>query len=270
MKLNECKNWGYFINDTNRAKVGMSEFDMVVVDAYNSDGNFWTQDDVRVMKDKDKLLLAYLSIGEAEDYRWYWKDRWNKKKPNWLGKENSDWKGNYTINSWWDQEWRDIITSCLDHIIRAGFDGVYLDKVDVYDDLGGSESLRNKMVSYISDIVAFCKKRNPKFYIVPQNAQDLLDDPKYVAVIDGIGIEDLYFTGDADGNKGTVTPAGELNEKLALLENMKSAHKPVFVIDYVSGKLWKNCREKIVTLNYIPTCGPRDLSDLRSLKEVWG
>lgn len=37
---------------------------------------------------------------EAEDYRFYW----NKKKPNWIVKENENWEGKY-----WSPEWKSII-----------------------------------------------------------------------------------------------------------------------------------------------------------------
>ena len=46
------------------------------------------------------MIIAYLSIGEAEDYRFYW----NKKKPNWIVKENENWEGKY-----WSPEWKSII-----------------------------------------------------------------------------------------------------------------------------------------------------------------
>ncbi len=31
-----------------------------------------------------RLVVAYMSIGEAEDYRYYWKDEWGKNAPDWL------------------------------------------------------------------------------------------------------------------------------------------------------------------------------------------
>lgn len=46
------------------------------------------------------MVIGYLSIGEAEDYRFYW----NKKKPNWIVKENENWEGKY-----WSPEWKSII-----------------------------------------------------------------------------------------------------------------------------------------------------------------
>lgn len=36
-------------------------------------------------------MLVYLSVGEAEDYRPYWKAAWKKRPPAWLGSSNSAW-----------------------------------------------------------------------------------------------------------------------------------------------------------------------------------
>ena len=47
-----------------------------------------------------RIVLAYLSIGEAEDYRSYWQRDWSVSPPAWLGAENPDWPGNYAVNYW--------------------------------------------------------------------------------------------------------------------------------------------------------------------------
>jgi len=114
-------------------------FDLVVMD-YEDDGGPYTPDEISALKQKSgAILLAYMSIGEAEDYRFYWKDEWSKrsKRPDWIEGENPDWKGNYLVH-YWDEAWREIIfgtdSSYLDVIISQGFDGVYLDKIDSYED----------------------------------------------------------------------------------------------------------------------------------------
>ena len=44
-------------------------------------------------------MFAYLSLGEAEDYRFYWQPSWNSRKPAWLHGENPGWRGNYLVDS---------------------------------------------------------------------------------------------------------------------------------------------------------------------------
>jgi cysteinyl-tRNA synthetase len=74
-----------------------------------------------------------MSIGEAENYRFYWEDTWNSNSPDWLVEENPSWEGNFKVE-YWNDHWKEIIsrdeTSYLNKIINAGFDGVYLDIID--------------------------------------------------------------------------------------------------------------------------------------------
>ena len=83
-----------------------------------------------------RLVIAYMSIGEAEDYRFYWRKEWDYRPPVWLGDENPDWDGNFKVH-YWEPEWQEIIfgqeNSYLDKILEAGFDGVYLDIIDAFE-----------------------------------------------------------------------------------------------------------------------------------------
>ncbi|MEE8372615.1 MAG: endo alpha-1,4 polygalactosaminidase [Dehalococcoidia bacterium] len=80
--------------------------------------------------------IAYMSIGEAEDYRYYWQEEWGSSSPSWLAEENPDWTGNYKVR-YWDPVWQRIIyredDSYLRKILDAGFDGVYLDIIDAFE-----------------------------------------------------------------------------------------------------------------------------------------
>ncbi len=77
-----------------------------------------------------------MSIGEAEDYRYYWNTSWTSNPPDWLAAENPDWPGNFKVQ-YWHQDWQDIIfgnnNSYSKKIIDAGFDGVYLDIIDAFE-----------------------------------------------------------------------------------------------------------------------------------------
>lgn len=137
--------------------MGKTRFDLAVVD-YSRDGSEdtrFTARQIKTLKNSPggkKLILAYMSIGEAEDYRWYWKKNWDanhdgipdKGAPSWLGPSNPEWWGNYKVK-YWKPGWQAIIlgssTSYLDKIIESGFDGVYLDIIDAYEYWGpGGES----------------------------------------------------------------------------------------------------------------------------------
>lgn len=127
--------------------LGESQFDLVVLD-YSFDGSEameFTPEEVASLKNRLRgKVLAYLSIGEAEDYRWYWREEWDADHegqpdpgaPEWLDAENPDWPGNYKVR-YWHAGWQEIIFAYLDRILAQDFDGVYLDLVDAYEHYEG-------------------------------------------------------------------------------------------------------------------------------------
>jgi cysteinyl-tRNA synthetase len=116
-----------------------SEHDLLIIDLFYH-GIALTPSEVDTLKVKDgggsRLVICYMSIGEAEDYRYYWKEEWKDDPPAWIDEENHDWEGNYKVR-YWDRIWHSIIYGSdgafADRIISAGFDGVYLDLIDAFE-----------------------------------------------------------------------------------------------------------------------------------------
>lgn len=121
------------------AVVAATNYDAVIIDLFY-DGTELTPAEVASLKTKDnggsRLVIAYLSIGEAEDYRYYWQADWTASPPSWLAGENPDWPGNYKVR-YWNAAWQDIIFggngTYTKKIIDSGFDGVYLDIIDAFE-----------------------------------------------------------------------------------------------------------------------------------------
>ncbi len=144
--LNEAKNFLYLINpDKYSSKEDFiqslenTNYDILIIDAFFN-GEPLSENDVQRLKIKanggKRLVISYMSIGEAEDYRYYWKDEWKTNPPEWLDNENPDWEGNYKVK-YWMKNWQDVIygnsNSYLYKILKAGFDGVYLDIIDAFE-----------------------------------------------------------------------------------------------------------------------------------------
>ncbi len=116
-----------------------TDYDLLITDAFYGDELF-TPADMEALRVKanggKRLVVAYMSIGEAEDYRYYWQDDWKKHPPSWMANENPEWEGNYKVK-YWEKEWQEIIfgneDSYLQKILDAGFDGVYLDIIDAFE-----------------------------------------------------------------------------------------------------------------------------------------
>ena len=144
--LSDAKNFLYLINGNGFSSkdefinsLKNTNYDLIITDLFQNDSPF-TASETAKLKIKNsgasRLLICYMSIGEAEDYRYYWKKEWKQRKPSWLEKENPEWKGNYKVK-YWDTEWKSIIfgsdDAYLDRILAAGFDGVYLDIIDAFE-----------------------------------------------------------------------------------------------------------------------------------------
>lgn len=122
------------------AALAATNYDLLILDAYDPDENPLTAADVASLKTKanggTRLVLAYMSIGEAENYRFYWQESWQPGSPRFIAEENLDWPGNYKVR-YWDPDWQAIIAgnsgSYTQKLLDAGFDGVYLDIIDAFE-----------------------------------------------------------------------------------------------------------------------------------------
>ena len=144
--LDDAKNFLYIIDpgmfdskDEFLEALQETDYDILLIDLFY-DETALTADDIETLKIKSnsgsRLVIAYMSIGEAEDYRYYWDDSWRVGSPEWIGAENHYWEGNYKV-SYWDKEWQAVIYgndgAYLDMIMDAKFDGVYLDIIDAFE-----------------------------------------------------------------------------------------------------------------------------------------
>jgi cysteinyl-tRNA synthetase len=144
--LAEAQNFLYLINpeafeerEDLVAALRATNFDVLIIDAFFN-GSILNNTEVASLKVKanggTRLVISYMSVGEAEDYRYYWNVGWDHNRPSWMAGENPDWDGNYKVR-YWKSEWKAVLfgspDAYLDRVIDAGFDGVYLDLVDAYE-----------------------------------------------------------------------------------------------------------------------------------------
>lgn len=112
-----------------------TNYDLIITDAFFNDGTPWTSAEIARLKVKPngarRLVASYISIGEAESYRYYWQSSWKKNPPSWLACENPNWPENYNVK-YWDPAWQNIVHEYLNKILDAGFDGIYMDIVDAF------------------------------------------------------------------------------------------------------------------------------------------
>lgn len=271
--LLDAKSWAFQLKNLGpeqQAKIAASPFDLVVIDSeqFPEEKEIpLTREEVERMKKKPdgsrRLVIAYFSVGEAENYRYYWKPEWNRQKPSWVGKENKQWGGNYLVQ-YWNPTWQDIIMggpkSFADQVINSGFDGFYIDRVDAYYYYGDTNEKRNQMADFIIKLASYIRSKKPDALILAQNAEELLDRPAYVQAIDGIAKEDLVY-GISHTEK--MNPADDISHSSKLLSSAKQSGKAIFVIEYLTKLDFINvAKAKTRDLGFVLYVGPRGLAEL--------
>jgi len=144
--LNDAQNYLYAIGingefptkDSLINTLKNTNFDIILIDLFFNDIEL-TKKDVEQLKIKanggKRLVISYMNIGSAENYRYYWKDSWRLHHPLWLKKPYEGYEDEIWVK-FWKQDWQDIIlgndNSYTKKIINASFDGVYLDNVEAY------------------------------------------------------------------------------------------------------------------------------------------
>lgn len=284
-RLAGANDWLYVLQhdgDATPAAIAASDFDVAVMD-YSFDGGEsgeFAPSEIAAIQTSGKIVLAYMSIGEAGDYRFYWDPTWNDDPPPdpdapaWLGPENPDFPGDFKVR-YWDAAWQSIIfgvtsgpnESWLDRVIDQGFDGVYLDIIDAFQYWSDGEEVatektrlqaRTDMVAFVAAIADHARTTRgmSDFLVFPQNAVDIIvaDDfetvdslgTSFLGVIDGIGAEDTFY------DELTAQPSVEVSYTTGLLDLYRTgagATRLVINVDYTWDEANPNEASNIVRYN---------------------
>lgn len=208
-----------------------------------------------------RLLLAYVDIGQAEDYRTYWGDDWiaptadARGDPDFLVTVDPDgWSGNYPV-AYWREDWKALwlgSSGIVADLARAGFDGIYLDWVEAYDDCAVIAAAEDDGVDPAAEMITFIEELGEAgravvedFLVAAQNATYLIDeDPaRYSAAIDALAVEDTWFHGagdaewddpDAGDQRSPERYEGQWSteNRLAAYATYLDRGLPVFSVDY--------------------------------------
>ena len=137
-----------------------------------------------------RLVLAYVDIGQAEDYRTYWQPEWTPPTlegpgdPDFMVSVDPDgWEGNYPV-AYWDPDWQQIIFGGAGSVVQAvlddGFDGIYMDWVGgCEEDAVVARAARDgvdpaeEMIRFIRRLRHAARQRDDQFLLIAQSPVDL-------------------------------------------------------------------------------------------------
>lgn len=205
---------------------------------------------------KETILIAYISIGEAEDYRGYWKDI---EGADWIIGRNPNWEGNYYVD-YTDSEWQQLILEVvIPGIIEQEFKGLMLDTIDTYYVLEnmGKVDAKKSMAEFIHKI----HKTYPSLLLISNNGFDILEIIS--EDISGILTEDIFMMVDFDNDSYKKVPKEDSEYKLDILQGIQKKHNlPIFVIDYIPSdnrKMIEENIEKLKQLKFLPYIAEKNL-----------
>lgn len=281
----EVRDWGYQLQGSPRdpldpQTLAAAPHDLLVVD-FSRDGREatrFTPDEVKTMQRREggrrRVVVAYLSIGEASEFRAHWRREWTRTgrarsrltpaAPAWLGPVNPDWPESRKVR-YWDPDWRRVLvntegTGWLDQIVAQGFDGAYLDIVDAYFFWGAEakpsdrragdpvdeQDAARRMAALIVALAEHARRSAPDFFLIPQNGAFLVNDLRHgdePAEDDEKLIAQYYDAIGAIANEDTYyrgdadenNPLDVDDEKVEVLKReFLGMGKPVLVVDYLN------------------------------------
>ncbi|KPF66542.1 hypothetical protein IP69_14610 [Bosea sp. AAP35] len=265
--LHDARSWGVQYQNVDISILVESPLDLIVLDPSLNDsaGRFISAQEMAALKRKPdggrRLVIGYLCIGEADLKRWYWPPQWRSRLPAWVGPENINWPGSRVVR-YWDRRWQEMIVtgsaSILSKIIDLGFDGVLLDRVDAYGDWDHNRtSARQEMIELVEKVAKTARQRHSGFLLIPQNAEHIIENESYRAVIDAINKESL-LTGLS--GKDIPNRATDVEWSLSRLRLGQAAGVRMLATEYLSNpNLRDRTNDQLVAWNFLPFFGVKAL-----------
>ncbi|MCD6460040.1 endo alpha-1,4 polygalactosaminidase [bacterium] len=189
--------------------------------------------DLDKIKSQGTVCIAYVSLGEAEDYRWYWDEL---KDKDFILEQNPDWEGNYYIDPRSEQWKHYFVYRIIPKVLKDGYDGIFLDTIDTaeYLEWKDEEKFKGSMDAMV-EIIKEIRANYPNIIIISNNGLAILD--KFAKYIDIALVEDLYTMYDFENQKYGIQDKEVTKENRDFLKEIsREYHIPVLTLEYANNK----------------------------------
>jgi polysaccharide biosynthesis protein PelA len=199
----------------------VSGYDLIIVEP-----SHFNKSEVNALKNTGALVLAYISLGEVGDYRWYFS---LMEERGFLGK-NENWN-TYYINLADTQVYSLFFDQIIPEIMVLGFDGLFLDTVDSVAPYTPRSYLQTDMLRLIQQI----RTEYPESMIIQNAGLFLLNNT--AEVVDAVLIEDVA-TAYNFGNKSYALKEEEAyRSKVNTIQTLSQENDiPFLIIDFAKEK----------------------------------
>ena len=185
---------------------------------------------LRPLKDRGKILLGYISLGEVENHR-----PWYERVKGWgiLSAENPNWPGSFYVDVR-DRRWVELVVAELvPAILRKGFDGIFLDTLDNPPHLERTDPKAYAgMTEAAARLVTALRRHFPGIRIMQNRGYELL--PQTAGAIDYALGESVYAGWDFAAGKPHLQPPDDNAFQVDALKAAKRANPAleVMTLDY--------------------------------------
>lgn len=225
---NDSPEYVVLIGEDNESLDSFPCADILVID-----GEYFTKEDVAYLKNKGvKTIYSYLNIGSIESFR----DCYEEYSKYTLGEYE-----NWPDEEWIDvsqEEWRSYIISKGNELSDKGFDGFFIDNIDVYYMFQTKE-----IYDGIVDILTQLKSDNMDVII---NGGDIFVQ-EYIAsgeqskrIFDGVNQEEVYTSYNFEEEGFEINTAEDREYYRNYLEELLNQGYIVYVLEYADKKEIQN------------------------------
>ena len=218
-----------YTNGPNLDEIMNSNASLFIID-YSSDGTdkkAFTKTQIDNLRNSGKTILAYLNVGAAENWRYYWK----KLDKGIILSPLQGWQGEYYVKYWYDS-WISIVKEYLGKIVNAGFDGVMFDWVNIYmsqtlqiDTKKSQRDLKYAMADTLRKVMSTYP--NLKYAFV--NGDDLLVEfPDLIKYVRYVVVESVFFS-----NLKSKVGTQEFENRIKTLTTLTQQNVIVLSVEYI-------------------------------------
>ncbi|MBF0350360.1 MAG: endo alpha-1,4 polygalactosaminidase [SAR324 cluster bacterium] len=187
-----------------------------------------TKVDVPKIRRSVEHVLGYLSIGEVDTEREYFSEL---PDTSFLLEYNPNWDKSRIVDirseKW--QEW--LLNVRIPHILRRGFNGLFLDTMDSVIYMEQTNPERKGMVEASIRLVQRIKQQFPEIYIMVNRGVEAA--PQYGPYVDAILAESFFADYNFTDKTYELRPIEDAKEYVGILTNVKKDHGvALFGLDY--------------------------------------
>ncbi len=172
-------------------------------------------------------VFAYLSLGEVNAPLW----RQYQLPDDLIVGRNRGWNS-YIIDQASDEWQRFVLEGLIPPLVQAGYDGLFLDTLDSYQQVFRNEARQQPQRAALIDLILSIRQRYPALKLFMNRGFDLF--PDIAPATDGMAVESLLRQFDPLNNTFSERSQDEQAWLLNQLEPVRRRNIPVTVIEYLS------------------------------------